>query len=319
VTAPRPVVIAGLPRSGTTWTMRALGTSPGTIRLPEPDNEDKYPAAIHAKHRLGRYPCLVPGQHEPDYRKLWAWILSGAPEDWRSFQARRILGPGAATRIFEGNMDLTTWVAATLSRNPRPGPAPAVPVVAKSIHAQLSLEWIANEFDITALVLLRHPANVLASWMEVQLKDGRNSTLESRPEVRARYTERWGVAPPGDDPIERMSWRIGLLVAALEEAVSRHPEWHVRTHEQLCTDAVATFRTLFADLGLEWSDASEQFLVDNDTPGEGFDTKRVASEMSGSWQRRLDDDQLATLKRILGRFPITTWSDADYERTTPPA
>jgi hypothetical protein len=317
MTALRPVVIAGLPRSGTTWTMRVLGTSPGAIRIPEPDNEDKYPAAVHAKHRLGRYPCLVPGQQARDYRTLWAWILSGALEDWRSLQARRILGLGAATRIFEGHMDFASWVAATLSRNPRPGPAPTVPVVAKSIHAQLSLEWIANEFDITTLVLLRHPANVLASWMEVQLKDGRNSTLESHPEVRSRYTDRWGVAPPGDEPIERMSWRIGLLVAALEEAVSRHPEWHVRTHEQLCTDSVATFRTLYADLGLEWCDATERFLVDNDTPGEGFDTKRVASELSSSWQRRLDDDQLATLRRILAGFPITTWSDADFERSRP--
>ena len=192
-----------------------------------------------------------------------------------------------------------------------------MPVVAKSIHAQLSLEWIAGEFDIAPLVLLRHPANVLASWMEVQLKDGRNSTLESRPEVRTRYADRWGVPPPGDDPIEKMSWRIGLLVAALEEAVSRHPEWQVRTHEQLCTDSVATFRTLFADLGLEWSEATERFLVENDTPGQGFDTKRVASELSDSWQRRLDDDQVATLRRVLGHFPIRTWSDGDFERTPP--
>lgn len=319
MTPPRPVVIAGLPRSGTTWTMRVLGTSHGAVKISEADNEDKYPAAIHAKHKLGRYPCLVPGQQAPAYRKLWAWILSGAPEEWRTLQARRILGPGAANRIFDGRMDLTTWAAASLSRDPRPAPAPAAPVVAKSIHAQLSLEWIAAQFDVRALVLLRHPASVLASWMEVQLKDGRNSTLESRPEVRTRYTERWQVPPPGDDPIEKMSWRIGLLIAALEEAVSRHPEWHVRTHEQLCIDSVATFRTLFADLGLEWSEATEKFLVDNDTPGEGFTTKRVASELSGSWQRRLDEGQLATLRRTLGRFPIATWSDADFERTVPPA
>ena len=317
MTGERPIVIAGLPRSGTTWTMRVLGTSPGAIKIPEPDNEDKYPAAIHAKHSLGRYPCLVPGQQAKPYRGLWGWILTGATEDWRSGQARRLLGPGATTRIFEGRMDLTTWAAATLARNPRPGsPAPGR-VIAKSIHAQLSLEWIANEFDITPLVLLRHPGNVLASWMEVQLKDGRNSTLESRPEVRARYSERWGVPQPGDDPIEKMSWRIGLLVAALEEAMTRHPEWQVRTHEQLCTDSVATFRTLFADLSLEWSDATEQFLVDNDTPGEGFVTKRVASELSDSWQHRLDDEQLATLRRVLGWFPITTWGDADFERTLP--
>jgi hypothetical protein len=312
-----PIVIAGLPRSGTTWTMRVLGTSPSTTKVPEPDNEDKYPAAIHAKHDLGRYPCLVPGQEAPSYRGLWAWILAGAREDWRSHQARRILGPKAKTRIFEGNMDLPTWAAATLARNPRAGEPVPERVIAKSIHAQLSLEWIDREFTVTPLVLVRHPANVLASWMEVGLKDGRNSTLESRPEVRARYVDRWDVPLPGDDPIERMSWRIGLLVAALEESMARNPGWQLRTHEQLCTDSVATFRTLFDDLGLEWGDTTEQFLADNDTPGEGFVTQRVAADVVDSWQKRLDDDQLATLRRVLARFPITTWTDADFERTLP--
>jgi hypothetical protein len=296
--------------------MRVLGTSPGTTKVLEPDNEDKFPAAIHAKHRLGRYPCLIPGQQAGPYHGLWEWILAGGVEDWRSHQARRILGPSATTRIFDGRMDVSTWCAAMLARNPRaaePGPNR---VVAKSIHAQLSLEWIDGEFDITPLVLLRHPANVLASWMEVGLKDGRNSTLESRPEVRARYVDRWGVPLPGADPIEQMSWRIGLLIAALEEAVSRNPHWQVRTHEQLCTDSVATFRTLFADLDLEWADATEQFLVDNDRPGEGFVTQRVAADVVDSWQKRLDDDQLATLRRVLGWFPISTWSDGDFARTT---
>jgi hypothetical protein len=319
VTAERrpPVVIVGLPRSGTTWTMRVIGTSPGTVKIPEPDNEDKYPAAIHAKHRLGRYPCLTPGQRAASYRDLWAWILAGGVESWRSRQARRILAPEATTRIFDGKMDLTTWAAATLSHDPRAGAPGPGRVIAKSIHAQLSLEWIAAAFDITPLVLLRHPANVLASWMEVQLKDGRNSTLESRPEVRARYSDRWDVPPPGPDPVEKMSWRIGLLVAALEEALARHPDWHMRTHEQLCTDSVATFRALFADLDLPWGDGTEAFLVENDAPGEGFTTRRVAAELSGSWQKRLDDDQVATLRRVLARFPISTWTDADFERTAP--
>ena len=297
--------------------MRVLGTSPQTLRILEPDNEDKFPAAIHAKRTVGRYPCLLPGQQAAPYRRLWQWVLSGADEGWRATQARLILGPGATTRIFEGNMDLTTWLASTLARSPRPGPGTSERIIAKSVHSELSLEWIAAEFEITPLVLLRHPANVLASWMEVQLKDGRNSTLESRSEVRARYTDRWGVPQPGNDPIEKMSWRIGLMIAALEEALGRHPEWHVRTHEELCTDPVATFRTLFDDLGLTWSDATENYLVENDVPGDGFATRRVASELSDSWQRRLDDEQLATLRRILGWFPITTWADADFERSVP--
>jgi hypothetical protein len=40
----------------------------------------------------------------------------------------------------------------------------------------------------------------------------------------------------------------------------------------------------------------------------------VASELSDVWQHRLDDDQLATLRRVLAWFPITSWTDRDFER-----
>ena len=318
MTTGRPIVIVGLPRSGTTWTMRALGSAAGTTKILEPDNEDKHPAAIHAKHALGRYPVLEPGDRAPAYRRLWEWILQGAHEDRRSRLARHILGPGAVERIHEGRPDPVTWLAANLARDPRPARSASVSpgsrIVAKSIHAQLAAEWLASEFDVDMLLLLRHPANVLASWLELNLKDARNSTLETRPEIRTRYLEPWGIGPPGNDPIERMSWRIGLLVAAIEQAASRNPGWHLRTHEQLCTDPVAEFQRLYADLGLVWGEPVQEFLEGHNAPGTGFVVKRVASELSDSWQRRLDDDQVATLRRVLGQFPISTWGDRDFER-----
>jgi hypothetical protein len=315
----RPIVIVGLPRSGTTWTMQALGTSPGTCRSPEADNEDTYPAAIHAKRRLGRYPVLGPDDHDRAYHHLWQWILLGAGDSARSRRARQLLGPGGRDRIFEGKRDIVTWMASALARNPRLRPrltedGQPARVIAKSIHAQLALEWIASQFEVDVLVLLRHPASVLASWMELNLKDSRNSTLETRPEIRRRYLDPWGVPLPGPDPIERMSWRIGLLTAALEESAARHPEWHVRTHESLCVDPIVEFGQLYRHLGLRWTENTVTYLHDHNAPGEGFRVIRVAAEQADSWHRRLDDDQLATLRRVLGRFPISTWSDGDYER-----
>jgi hypothetical protein len=320
VTAKRPIVIAGLPRSGTTWTMQVLNQSPGIRRVPEPDNEDNKPSAIHAKHRLGRYPVLRPGEEAAAYRQFWEWVFSGAYDRPRFRRARRLLGPGGRERIFEGKPDLVTWVAGTMARNPRPGRVPAGEpkdqrVVAKSIHLQLALEWLTSEFDVDVLVLLRHPANILASWMEVKLKDSRNSTLETRPEIRARYVEPWGVPLPGPDPIEQMSWRIGLLTAVLEDAISRNPGWHVRTHEALCNDPAGEFRAVYSELGLEWTEQTDNYLRDHNMPGTGFIVNRVAAEVSDSWQTRLDDDQLATLRRVLGWFPISRWTAADFERT----
>ena len=317
----RPIVIAGLPRSGTTWTLQALGSIAHARRLNEPDNEDKFPPAIHAKHQLGRYPVLGAGDEARPYRRLWAWILNGGFETARSRRARQLLGPGEQSRIFEGRRDVVTWLASTIARDPSPTAVPSDAdrqrrMVVKSIHLQLALDWLVSEFDVDVVVLLRHPANVLASWLEVKLKDSRNSTLERHPLVRSRYVDRWGVPLPGPDPVERMCWRIGLLVAALEESLAAHPTWHVRTHEQLCTDPRAEFAQLYDELGLEWRHETEVYLRSRDRPGEGFIVSRVASEVADSWQRRLDDDQLATLRRVLAWFPITTWSERDYERTT---
>jgi hypothetical protein len=300
--------------------MRALATCSGGHRVLERDNEDKMPAAIHAKHRLGRYPVLAPGDRDDAYRRLWEWILDGAHRTWRINQARLLLGPGARERIFEGRPDLVAWMAGVLARNPRAGVWPrdvARPgcVVAKSIHAQLALEWLDDEFDLDMVVLLRHPANVLASWLELKVKDTRNSTLETRTDIRQRYVDRWGVRLPGPDPLEQQCWRIGLLVAAMEEAAARHPTWHVRTHEDLCDDPPAKFRALFEEIGLTWTAESDAYLTAHDTEGEGFDDNRLASEIGRSWQHRLDDHQVATLRRVLGWFPITTWTDADYRRT----
>ena len=321
--ATRPIVIAGVPRSGTSWTMRVLGSAGGARSILEPDSEDKWPSAIRAKRTLGRYPVLRPGDDAPGYRRLWSWTFAGAPEPRRSVWARHLLGPGAEDRLYDGRLDPLTWLAATLARDPRPhrppsGPEPGPRIVAKSIHAQLAIEWIASEFGCDVVLLLRHPANVLASWMEVDLKDARYSTLEHRADIRSRYIEPWGVPMPGPDPIERMSWMIGLLLAAIEEASARHPEWHLRTHEQLCADPSGEFQRLFADLGLAWGEATEDFLREHNTAGSGFMVKRVASELPDSWQRRLDDDQVATLRRVLGWFPLTTWSDQDFARSTDP-
>jgi len=319
MTRARPIVIVGLPRSGTTWTMRALGSAAGSVTVLEPDNEDKQPAAIHAKRKIGRYPVLHPGDEAPAYRQLWEWTFAGASEGRRSMLARRLLGPGFVDRIHEGRMDPVTWLAGALARLPYPT-APAGDglnggrLVVKSIHAELSVEWLAAAFDVDVLLLLRHPANVLASWLDVHLKDARNSTLEHRPEIRTHYLEPWDVPLPGPDPVERMSWRIGLLVAATEETLARHPNWSVRTHEQLCGDPIREFQQLYGELGLEWGRSSAEFLETHDAPGSGFAIHRVASEVSDSWRKRLDDRQLATLRKVLGWFPITMWSDRDFER-----
>src|SRR5471032_1813404 len=73
----KPIVVLGLPRSGTTWTARLLACAPGTTAVMEPDNEKTSVTAVDAKRKVGRFPVLGARDESPLYGDLWAWALAG--------------------------------------------------------------------------------------------------------------------------------------------------------------------------------------------------------------------------------------------------
>ena len=76
---------------------------------------------------------------------------------------------------------------------------------------------------------------------------------------------------------------------------------------------VIEFRSLFDELGLAWTGDTEEYLLAHDSPGRASPISGWPSGLSGAWQTKLDDQQLATLRRVLGWFPITTWGDHDFD------
>ncbi|MGH9017657.1 MAG: hypothetical protein ACRDY1_07915, partial [Acidimicrobiales bacterium] len=182
--------------------------------------------------------------------------------------------------------------------------------VVKSVHAPLAAEWVVGPADVDVVVVLRHPANVLASWLSLDLPDG-DRHLDDDGAVRRLYTERWGVAPPGPDRLERAVWHVGLFTAALEEAASHHPEWTVCVHEDLCVDPPSRFAALFDAVGLRWTPSSEAALAAGDRPGDGFSLQRRAADAAGAWRGRLGRPELDALRRVLAAFPLRNWAADD--------
>jgi len=300
--------------------MQVLGADPNLDPLLEPDNEGTSAPAIWGKKAAGRFPALQPGDYDQRYHELWSWILEGAPPSLRLRFAAQILRPvqpPGRTRFLQGRRVPLMTIAGAMASHPGNG-TPSVlgnqRLLVKSVHAPLALEWLAEEFEFDVLVLLRHPGNVLSSWLALNLNE-QFIRLEENPAVRTRLLNPWGVAPPGHDPLERMIFSIGVLSAALEEAATRNSRWHIRTHEQLCSDPGQEFKKLYADLGLTWSEAVEGFLVGNDRPGQGFLTQRVAAELPDNWKRRLTSHQVAVMQRVLSQFPLRTWTAEDFHST----
>ena len=91
--------------------------------------------------------------------------------------------------------------------------------------------------------------------------------------------------------------------SALRDAVARHPEWVIARHDVLCVDPVVSMRTLVAEVGLEWGEATEQYLVESDREGSGYLTHRKAEDQPDRWRARLTSEQVDACLAELARFP----------------
>jgi hypothetical protein len=325
----RPLVIAGLPRSGSTWTLGALERDRSLYPMKEPDSEADRASAIWAKRETGRFPVLAPGDRNEAYHLLWSWILNGAPESARlraGGQILRAVSPppiGKASRLrslpsrerrryLRGGFSPVMWLAGSIAARPPDVPNPELEgrrLLIKTVHAPLAMDWLGTEFPIDVMVLLRHPGSVLASWINLDM-DAQYVPFSERPDV-ARVAKGWGVPLPGPDRLERIIWQIGMLITALEQAAAHHPTWVVRTHEELCIEPEKAFSRLYAELGLSWNEEGEAYVVENNRPGKGFRTRRVAADLPGDWKQRLTEQQVTEMQRVLAWFPLETWSADD--------
>jgi hypothetical protein len=299
------LLIAGVPRSGTTWVGQALGHTPGTVYVNEPDG-DHDPFAFRA--RLGHLvaPVLAPGDHAPEMARLWEGAFAGGryagtPRDRvaRALYARTPV-PLRWEAWLGGRVDPRLRLVAALAV-PRTADAAARNVVVKSVRAELALEWVVERCSPTVLVVERNPLNVLASWVELDfVRDPREAAA-----LAGEARRRWGVEPPppGASQLARQAFTYGVLACGVRDALARHPEWTHVTHEHLCVDSDARFAALAERVGLPWGGDAAAFLTSSDAPGAGYRTQRSTADQPDRWRERLDAEQVATIRAALADFP----------------
>ena len=262
----RRVLVAGIPRSGTTWVGRVLGQADGACYVHEPDNHLVRPEAWWAKRELGAYPRLVAGQETPGYERLFRVAFSGGARPSLLYAGARALHRCSLRRNL-------------LVPVPRPRSGGSGDVVVKSIFCARSLEWLAERFEPAVVLVERNPFAVLGSWAEL----GWCAFLDADPAAVAECRAAFGVEAPqiGASWVDRAAWHFGFLTALLDRARARHPEWQVVSHEGLCTGPEAGFEELCDPLGLRFGSRARRFLLATNRPGKGYSTNRVWADQVG--------------------------------------
>src|SRR5699024_3710199 len=85
---------------------------------------------------------------------------------------------------------------------------------------------------------------------------------------------RFAPAMPLSSTLHRMAWQCGVLRRELLDAAGRHPDWIVRSHEELIADPLAQVPALARAVGLEWSARCDELLRASNKVGVGHHTTR---------------------------------------------
>ena len=285
----RGILITGTHRSGTTWVGKMLSLPKDIVYIHEPFNVDYPSAGI-------------------DFRfKRWFTYAEGL-ENLSEF--RNAFGKTVTFRHRpppRGNESALAHLAACARqslRNARNRVTGRIPLVKDPI-ALLSADFLAREFDLDVVVMIRHPLAFCGSLKQWKWEFPFDDLLSQTKAVERFFPDR-------RDAIEAMSKEApdiisqGILLWELFHRVIHsyqvaHPDWVFVRHEDLLSRPLEEFQCICERLEIPFSSEIRDGIGRSQKPADQEVTNpsfraRNRGEVAESWKHRLDPEET---RRIL--------------------
>jgi hypothetical protein len=288
----RCVIVAGLPRSGTSWLAKGLSFAEGFTYYWEPDNVDMVPGA---EERF-RYLYLTGEHDDPAYRRLMTRACTGRIAT--AFTMKEDPGPLLTTLGIRRRVGERFPVLFMRKRD----------VLVKLVNANLNLAWFGANFPRAGQVfILRHPCGQFESWKRLGWEPDPHRLLENRRLVADHLQ-------PFAELITRARsfWeRAGALWAAVVHVVHRQTQQAeggrlIVAYEWLCADPITRFQDLYRRLDLRWTSRAERFIRASDTeadPGT-YSMRRPTARQIDKWKQGLTRDDIEACRRFVEPFRL---------------
>lgn len=268
-----PILVTGVPRSGTTWVARLLATA-------------------HATSLAGREPMNPRGKQFALAGSVDAWTRLSQESPAQRRVLRRAYG-GREPRVYS-RYGRRQWAASL----------PWSRVVVKDPFALLSIPTLVRVTSAVPVVVHRHPAAVLASYRRM----GWSPDLEEVAAVVARTRTEVPHADLSDVPVAGLSeagamgvfWRSLHELFLLDSATV--PSLVVVAHEELVGNE-ATCRALLSRLSLRWSPATEAELAHEESSAAApsttlHDFNRSPRQVNEGWRRHVAAEEIEEIEAL---------------------
>jgi hypothetical protein len=271
-----PILVTGVPRSGTTWLARVLATA-DRVAL------------------TGREPMNPRGKQYGLGHTLDGWTRLEDPsprQRWALRTAYRGLNP---------------WLYSRYGRRQWAAPLPWIRLVVKDPFAMLSLPAVASVTGARVVLLYRHPGAVLASYRRMGWQPDLEELLPLIERLRASGSADI-LGEAGLPALDRssqpaaMGWFWGALYTMSLNDLATIPGSVVVSHEEVATGGLAVLASLFDALGLSRTRATD--LEYERQAGQGtaagarqlhnFD--RSPTDVANAWRANLRSGELEAIE-----------------------
>lgn len=314
----KPILLFGLPRSGTTWIGKVFDSHPATLYRHEPDSGGALDTVL---------PLLPDVQDSPSYAPALNAFIDALPAN----RSLRITGKlpvfpkayhqplGFALRrgLLLGGKAAGRWISVPpLPEFIRGSHREPVYLTWKSIESLGRLGVFARAVpNARAVHIMRHPCGYVASVLSGEahgLLPGAvpasedygiiEMLLETAPARRAGVTLE---QLQGLQPVERLAWRWRLFNEKALEDLAGLDNAHTVLYEDLCEAPVAAYRKLFEFAQLPWHPQTEAF-VSQSTQSERaayFSVFKDPKRAAWSWREKLSTEDQALIMATVADSP----------------
>ena len=283
-----PILVTGSHRSGSTWVGRMIATSPRVGYVHEPFNVNHHPGICPM--RVPYWFTYVTEENAAAFRPAIEETLRFSYSPLAELKAAR--RPRHLARLI---VDGGRFMRNRLLRC-RP--------LLKDPLALFSAEWLASEYGMTVVLLMRHPAAFAASVRRQGYRHPFSHFLQ-QPRLMQDHLAPFEqeitamVSRPHDVIVEAaLLWR--LITHMTLKMRSSHPEWLFCRYEDLAQDPAGTFREVFDALGLQFTKEIR-----------GRIARATEPNVSG-WKNDLTAEQIAALRLRVDELSRLVYSDAEW-------
>jgi len=188
--------------------------------------------------------------------------------------------------------------------------------------AFFSTEWLVDQFNMDALVLIRHPAAFCSSLKIKGWNFNFNNFLE-QPLLMERYLAGYAgeieeYAHTAKGVIEQAALLWNCIHRTVSVYQQEHPEWLFVKHEDLSLNPVLQFKGIYEKLGLEFTGNTKK-KIKNSSGGHNpvgptgkNEFLRNSRENIRAWETRLDRSEIALVRSRTDEVCNLFYTESDW-------